>query len=522
MKAITVIVFLVGVTMVFYSFVLAERRTLSGQTPQYGGVYRIPSKHMVSVLNPRNVVWMQDKTILQLIYSTLLRSNSNAIPSPGVCARWEMNKKSSVFDCYLRKDVYFHNGDKMEVEDVIYSLNYLLQDGGLDIGDLHMIRGMEDYWNGKTESIAGVYALNEDVLRVELILPTPTFPMLMANPRFVVLPKNLLGKPEEEFFLHPIGTGPFMYKKKTEDAFLLEANQKYFNGRPYLDSIEILKVGNVADAMKMLQQGHVHDLRNYDNRMSAEYGDTVRIMPSNGIVNLYIYPNNSVEPFSDKKMRKLLFSLVDKYDVLGKCNAGDSYATSIVPYGVSGSLNEDYHGDYDITYAERLVGEFNQSGYIFKPLNIYYVDYSLRRCIAESLDENFKQFNIPWKTVAVSYDKLAELFFANKIKAYIGGITLKNADAHSILKYFISSSSENVAHIDDEYIDNLIEESMGVADPHKKNEIYRSVNRRIMLKDYAHPICEVKYMLVYHKGVRVDGGGLGDSMFIDHSKLWLQ
>lgn len=74
-----------------------------------------------------------------------------------------------------------------------------------------MILGASDYHKGKTKSVAGIKAVNDHTITIELKSPFPPILYVLAGGTAKILPANLLKN--KGFFNNPIGSGPFSVKK---------------------------------------------------------------------------------------------------------------------------------------------------------------------------------------------------------------------------------------------------------------------------------------------------------------------
>ncbi|MBF0107044.1 MAG: ABC transporter substrate-binding protein [Deltaproteobacteria bacterium] len=517
---ITAMLLIVGVGLVFYSLFLPTNQVTETPTPKYGGVYKIPVRQENSTLNPREMVWDQDKLVMFSIFDPLVRVARSAEPIPALCHNWTLEKDSTVFNCTLRKNVSFHDGKKMTVKDVLFSINYILGNGGLDIEDFDFIRGVKEFWEGKKNQISGVYAVNNDVVRFEFTKSVPSFALLLASSRIVILPEKLNGLSEKDFFNQPIGTGPFKFRK-TDQKLELPANWDYYNGRPYLDMVEFLPMSDDV-AIASFEKGDVHNLVFYDTEQYLEQQerDSQQVISKRASM-LFLYPNNSETPFNNKTNRELLFSLIDKKQTIKDCGFESSYSDSVIPSVADGFIKKDLSGFYNLNRARKILDDKKQKNETLTPIDIYYVGYTLRKCIAEKANNNFKRLGVPWRMVETTYKDLGDLFFKGQIKVYMGSIPLDYADAYSIFRYFVSTNKENLTHINDKALDLMIGESRLIARPSDRAALYVTINERIIDHAYVYPLCELKTVLVYDKKVNITEGSLENEYNIDLAKVWL-
>jgi peptide/nickel transport system substrate-binding protein len=155
--------------------------------------------------------------------------------------KWDVSADGLKYTFYLVKNAKWHDGKPFTADDVIYSLDKIMDTkaGSRMAGTLE---AMKDY--AKVDDYTVV---------INTKYPSPGFLINVANPYNVIQPKHLAAVDNKKTdFL--VGTGPFKFKEYIpESSFALVRNPDYFkkdkNGLqlPYLDGITIyiMKAGGV-------------------------------------------------------------------------------------------------------------------------------------------------------------------------------------------------------------------------------------------------------------------------------------
>jgi ABC-type transport system substrate-binding protein len=513
-----------GALLILWTFMPHFTGSDKKQVPKQGGIYRIPIKREVITLDPREVVWIHEKVAMQLVFDPLIRLTSEYQLEPALCQEWELSRDNKRFTCTLRQDVYFHDGRKMSGEDVMGSLHYILGPGGLDLDEFEDVVGIKEYWSGDAPRISGIKISNDRDLVIELEKPVPMFSYHLATTRIVIIPGNVARGSQGPFFLDPIGTGPFRYQMCDRGRWVFSRFDDYYDGAPYLDRIELVPM-SFTEAVDSLKAGAAHDMRFFELTASAApitHADHIVAVPSKTKANVILFPNNSKPPFDDENMRELLYSLVDKKSTLLKCGQRDGYTDSLVPSGVTGYVYRDMGTKYNYGRAVDLIRSMRKSGIDIPAAMLYYIPGEVNDCIVRAANDNFVSASVPWRFVAVSQKKLAKLFFEGKTDAHIETLEIKNADAFTILKYFMSSNRENLPQIHDERIDALMKLVGVTGDLRRRSELYRQVNERIIDRAFALPLLEARNVILYNDRVRTASDSLDERNFIKYSKVWLQ
>ena len=193
-----------------------------------------------------------------LIFSNLVAVDPiNVNIAPDLAEGWEYAPDGSSITFFLRKGALFHDGTPVTAKDVAFSLELNL-DPTFGRGQLTSIKGGEAYRAGEAEDIPGIVIIDDHTIRLDFEKPTGTFLNQLADLRstFPILPEHILSKVEprssvgtDEFFLKPIGTGPFKVVELVGgQGFTLEAFDDYFFGRPKIDEVtfRVITSGDAA------------------------------------------------------------------------------------------------------------------------------------------------------------------------------------------------------------------------------------------------------------------------------------
>ena len=116
----------VGGLILIFGYLLSQAPTLEPATPApvTGGIYREALIGMVSRLNPildtDNKV---DQDIDSLLYRGLVRFDSRGIAFPDLAESWAISEDATLYTFSLRKDAFWHDGNAIESDDVIYTFS---------------------------------------------------------------------------------------------------------------------------------------------------------------------------------------------------------------------------------------------------------------------------------------------------------------------------------------------------------------------------------------------------------------
>lgn len=240
-------------------------------------------------------------TGLGLVHDNLVDLDLNFEPVPNLAKSWEqMNDEGTHWRFELQEGVKYHDGTDFNAEAAQYSFNrYMtLESPHRELyADFDRVEVVDDY-------------------TIDIYLKGPYvdfFPTLATNTG--MLSKSAVEEwGDEDYGLHPIGTGPF---KLTEwvhnDHMTFTAFEDYWNGRPNSDEVIIKFIPDDTVRMLNLETGaiHISDIPpNQIKRMSTV--DTVTLHEGASSTYELIVLNNEVAPFDNILVRRALNYAVDR------------------------------------------------------------------------------------------------------------------------------------------------------------------------------------------------------------------
>ncbi|MBK22343.1 MAG: hypothetical protein CMP63_08560 [Flavobacteriales bacterium] len=222
-----------------------------------GGNFNFCSKNRIHHLHPSLISDESTSLVASQIFEGLVKLNSKSLDvEPCLAKSYDFNPTTFVYSFKLRDNIYFHNnkcfkdgvGRKVTVDDVIYTFKNIctkqIVNGGYHNTLKGVVKGVEDYFNGESNDISGIRAINKSTIEIELHRPNGLFLKRLAGINFSIIAKEAVEKYGIE---NNVGTGPFIPLKfdSYNDQQVLIRNNKYYlkdkNGTqlPYLDSIFI-------------------------------------------------------------------------------------------------------------------------------------------------------------------------------------------------------------------------------------------------------------------------------------------
>lgn len=202
-----------------------------------------------SQINPIFALTNTDKDISSLIFSGLMKKDSNGDIVPDLAESYSVSEDGKTYTFTLREKLKFHNGDPVTAEDVRYTVSLVTNPS---------IRSPKRAnWEG-----ANIEVIDERNIKFTL---KEEFTGFLENTTLGILPSLVVKEidptsfSQHNFNQKPIGAGPFKITgiSKTNSGLIESINLKSFNkyalGKPYLNNINLRFYGNEDELIKALK-----------------------------------------------------------------------------------------------------------------------------------------------------------------------------------------------------------------------------------------------------------------------------
>jgi peptide/nickel transport system substrate-binding protein len=295
--------------------------------PISGGIYTEAVIGKFLRLNPFLDIYNQpDQDIDSLLFNGLVKFGADGMPLPDLAETWGISQNGTVYTFSLRKDIAWHDGTKITAADILFTVE-LMKSGNALIPD-----DLQKFW-----SEIEVQSLSDNLIQFSLPEAFTPFPDYMA---FEILPEHLLGGLtlneliDHPYNLAPVGSGPYQFGRLlVEDnvitGVVLEANEDYYEGKPYLEEIVFMYYPDEEAAWQAYQDGVVDGIA----EVNAEILNPVLADPT---VNLYSarkpqlsivflnLDNPEVTVFQDAAFRRALLKAVDRQKIIDTVYQGQA------------------------------------------------------------------------------------------------------------------------------------------------------------------------------------------------------
>lgn len=257
--------------------------------PAYGGevIIALPVNANFTFLKSNEA----DDVVSNLIYDSLYKRDKNGKLIPSLAEKYEISSNQQEISLFLKSNTVWSDGKSISAADILYTVKQLADAN---------ISNESKFWGDVKIDI-----VNDKEIKFTLKEPYAFF---LDHLTFPLLPAHI---PEDEEREKLVGSGPFVFSKKTMDSdgrnvkkLELTANQKYFPERPKLNKIALLFFGSRDEAAAAVKDKKA--------TMLYDAGDTsdknTNKVAVNTSLKYALFVNESKPTFTDINVRKTFLS----------------------------------------------------------------------------------------------------------------------------------------------------------------------------------------------------------------------
>ena len=319
--------------------------------PKYGGTLTFAQHQATGTLDPATSLGGVEYIAMLAVYDNLLMIQPDLTVKPELATSWEANDDFSSYTFYLREGVKFRHGKEFKAEDVVFTINRLV-DPELDSRARTVFKVIQD-----------MVIIDDYTIRFDLDGPNAFFLDILSEPIAHILPSDV---DVERFANEEFGTGPFMIDERLPgERTTLVRNPDYWEkGKPYLDEIVIQAIPEAAARVEALKSGDV-DLVWQLNPQSVPgvyaHPDTT-VLNATSFSHLALCIPTNVPPFDNKLVRKAMQAATDREGINQAVLLGLGIPASDHPIHPSHAVFASQYAppDYDPELARSLL---EQAGY---------------------------------------------------------------------------------------------------------------------------------------------------------------
>lgn len=384
-----------------------------------------------------------------LVFQGLLVSNENINNvEKDLCEEYTISPDGKTYVFVLKDDIYWHDGEKLTVEDVVFSIETCLLaqevNGYLKKG-IESIGGSKLFENGNKDAILGINVEGNSIT-IQISKQDTRFLGIMAQ--LPILPKHCLEDvPIEklgscDFWKMPIGSGPYkVVENKDNKEAVLVINPQYSGKMPKIERIRYKVLENPeTDYFDMTITSNPEVIKKYQG--TYEY----KTVKTGNLYYRYLYFNldgrggENKELLQNKRVRQALVMALDKEKIVK-----DIYKNSatVIDGGIPQSdgwyvETDSPNLDYDLERAKEILIE---EGFDFSKTLVLtrYNQDAMSVQLLQAVADSWNKLGIQTKIIEIGSNDTNKLW----IDTQWYDVGLKNLSAVDYSEWYYEYSSEN-------------------------------------------------------------------------------
>lgn len=300
-------------------------------------------------LDPHKVSLFVDQARAKACFDTLAGWAQDMTAEPRLAETWESDDTGTRWRVRLRA-ASFHDGRPVTGDDVLYSFRRIADPETTALAAA-LFAGVD---------FTASRAVSDRELEIVLGAPNFVFPLAWGAPGAEIVPQGTTD------FAAPVGSGPFRFLSFTPGGpALYGANEAHWAGRPSIDELEFVPIGEEAARLAALVSGQVEyadDLR-ATSAAQLEADSRTRLLTAAAANTQFLALRVDRPPFDDARLREAVRFGIDRealvrVALLGRGRVGNDLFGQGLQY-YDGSVPQVAR---DVDRARALVAEAGATG----------------------------------------------------------------------------------------------------------------------------------------------------------------
>ena len=495
MKRLRWQILVVVLTLIVVAVLLLTQQPALNPTfpePVSGGIYTEALVGTFGRLNPLlDLNNPADRDIDRLIFSGLIRFNSNGIPQADLAESWGVSADGTIYNITIRANAVWQDGTPITSDDVLFTINLLRSENSAISADVRSL------WDN-----VEITRLNDKNIKFTLTEPFVPFLDYLT---FGILPKHLLETvsadqlSSAQFNMAPVGSGPYKFDHLTNEnglitGVVLTASGNYYGQFPFIQQIVFQYYPNASSALAAYQHGEVLGISQIPSNLVATACADPNLscyssrLPQLTMV-LFNLGNNDVPFFQDKNIRRALMTGLNRQWMIDNLLQGQAVVADSPLLPQTWAY---YDGVEHIGFdADSAVSQLKTAGYVL-PQNgtvrakgdvslsftMVYPDDPVHAQMAQAIQQNWAVIGVEVKLQAVSYTSLlSDYLTPHNYQAALVDLDLSRSydpDPYPFWHQAEITGGQNYSQWDNRTASEYLEQARVIADPSIRARLYRN------------------------------------------------
>ena len=306
---IVAVAVVIGVTLAFGG---KKDDKSASSSNQYADTVTIGLKLAPTNLDIRNTAGSAlDQILIGNVYEGIVARDSKNQVAPAIASSWETSKDGLTYTFHLNKNMTFFNGDKLDAEDVAWSINELIAKGYHDADAL--------------AAVSKVEAKDADTAVITLKTPNSNLLWTLTGRAGLVFDKDA----KYDLKTQAVGSGPYTVAKFVENSSItLKANEKYWGkNKAKTPTVVVKYLADDNAAVNALKSGDVQVLAPITENLAEPFkSDSAKytVKAGNGTDKFVLGFNNaSGSKLADKRIRQAIRYAINHKELIASRGGAD-------------------------------------------------------------------------------------------------------------------------------------------------------------------------------------------------------
>ncbi|WP_225034751.1 ABC transporter substrate-binding protein [Winogradskyella sp. SM1960] len=463
-------------------------------------VFRYNEHKNIGSLDPAFSKDLADIWATHQLFNGLVQMDDQLNVKPAIAKNWTITDSATTYNFTLRNDVFFHKHElfdqdstrRVTASDFEYSFNRLKDETIASPGSWVL------------NKVTKFSAVNDSTFQIKLKQPFPAFLGLLTMKYCSVVPKEIVEHYGNDFRSHPIGTGPFKFKRWEENLKLVfRRNNHYFETDatnqqlPYLEAVAITFLPDKQSEFLQFAQGNIDFVSGLDASYKDEILTTVGQLKTNYIDDvsmirgpylnteyLAFYMETKVNTIQSLKLRKAINVGFDRDKMMMYLRNGIGIPASggFIPKGLPG-YDDTIGFTYDPELAKQLVSEFKAETGINDP-EITLTTTSNYLSFCEFIQRELQKTGLLVNVDVIPPSSLKDAKANGQVDFFRASWIADYPDAENYLSLYYSKNfapnGPNYTHFKSAEFDEMYEAAYLETDSERRIELYTKMDSLIM------------------------------------------
>ncbi|MUH60460.1 ABC transporter substrate-binding protein [Bifidobacterium canis] len=339
-----------------------------------------------------------DQALIGNVYEGLVSRNSENKVTPGLAKSWDVSKDGLTYTFHLNKNMHFSNGDELNAQDVVWSIEQLEE------------KKYHDY--DTLRNFKSVTAPDDDTVVITLSKPYSQLLWSLSGRAGLVFDKDAKYVAKTQ----AVGSGPYKLAKFTpNNSIELVADENYWGAnKAKTKNVTLRYFADDDAAVNALKSGDVQVLAPVNATLAKSLGDDYTVKAGDGTDKYVLAMNNaSGKATADKRVRQAIRYAIDHEQLIASRGGADKALGGPIP-----SLDPGYEDltnlyPHDLAKAKKLLSEAGYSASNPLKLTLTYPNtYGTE--LGDQLRSQLKEANIDLKVNVVEFSTWLQDVYTDK------------------------------------------------------------------------------------------------------------